>query len=457
MHGANGTTEARILVIDDEAYLREEWIRILERKGYDAAGVSNGREALEHVEQEPVDLVLLDLHLKRRMSGIDVLHEMVASRPEVPVIMISGKASIKQAVEATQLGAYDFLEKPVGPQRILVTVRNALEKARLQRQRDRLLDEVHQRYKMIGDSPAIERVYALIDKAARTSCKVLITGESGTGKELAARAIHYNSARAEGPFVTLNCAAVPESLIESELFGHEKGAFTDAKQARPGKFEQADGGTLFLDEIGDMSLMAQAKVLRALQEGQIQRIGGRKPRVVDVRVVAATNKDLEQEVEHRRFREDLYYRLKVVEIEMPPLRERREDIPELAQHFLAQVSDEMGLPTRSVTPAGLVELMSQEWSGNVRQLRNAIERLVVLSDDDTIGAADIQRAMGEPQAADADEDADLRAARSRFERLFILQTLRSNDGAISQTADALGIDRSYLWKKMQQYGIQSDS
>jgi two-component system nitrogen regulation response regulator NtrX len=457
MRRAEGATEARILVVDDEAYLREEWIRILDRKGYAAAGVSNGKEALEHVERTPVDLMLLDLHLKRRMSGIDVLHEMVASRPAVPVIMISGKASIKQAVEATQLGAYDFLEKPVGPQRILVTVRNALEKARLQRERDRLLGEVHQRYRMIGQSPAMERVYTLIDKAARTASKVLITGESGTGKELTARAIHLNSARAEGPFVTVNCAAVPESLIESELFGHEKGAFTDAKRARAGKFEQADGGTLFLDEVGDMSLMAQAKVLRVLQEGRVQRIGGQAPRDVAVRVVAATNKDLKAEIEAGTFRDDLYYRLNVIQIELPPLRARREDIPALARHFATQVSSQQGRAERSLTAGAIVELMSRPWPGNVRELRNVIERLVALSDGPEIDALAVQQAV---HAAATDEPAapsnlDLRAARQQLERALIRQALAASEGRMQEAADALGINRTYLWKLMNRYAIEA--
>jgi DNA-binding NtrC family response regulator len=448
-----------VLVVDDDRHIRAGMRDILEHGGYAVLEASDGKTALHQIEQEPVDIVLLDLQLPR-IGGMEVLHQVAADHPALPVVIISGKGTIQSAVEATKLGAYDFLEKPVDAQRALVTVRNALEKSRLQRQRDRLLDEARDRYRMVGSSAPMQRIYTLIDKAAATNSKVLITGENGTGKELVARAIHHNSDRAGEPFVTVNCAAIPESLIESELFGHEGGAFTGAEGPRKGTFEQADGGTLFLDEIGDMSLAAQAKTLRALQDGVIHRIGSEQTRAVDVRVIAATNKDLSAEIESGDFREDLYWRLNVVAIHVPPLRARRDDIPDLARHFLDLFSAENGFPPRELSSGALVALMNRDWPGNIRELRNLVERLVVLTDGATIDAPTIrQMTEGRPvlPGSEAAQDTDLRAARERFERMFIAQALRDNDGVITQTAEALGIDRSYLWKKMKQYDIEADA
>ena len=448
--------DAHILVVDDDPHVRASMSDILEHTGYTVLEAGDGKTALDRIDAEPIDLVLLDLQLPR-VGGMEVLHQTAAEHPALPVVIISGKGTIQTAVEATKVGAYDFLEKPVDAQRALLTVRNALEKAQLQRQRDRLLEEAKEQYRMVGSSAPMQRVYTLIDKAAATNSKVLITGENGTGKELVARAIHHNSARAGEPFVTVNCAAIPESLIESELFGHEKGAFTGAKGPRKGKFEQAHGGTLFLDEVADMSLMTQAKTLRALQEQQIQRIGGEKPRRVDARVIAATNKNLKAEIEAGHFRQDLFYRLNIIAIRVPLLRARREDIPDLVNHFLVHFSDEMGVPVQSIASGAMVELMSRDWPGNIRELRNVIERLVALSETTEISPRAVQEALdGHPVPDDASDDpAGLRGARERFERAYIRQVLAEHDGGIQATAEALGIDRSHLWKKMKQYGLRS--
>ena len=443
----------QILVVDDDPHIRTGLTDILEHDGYETSGVGDGKTALNAIESIDPDLVLLDLQLPR-VGGMDVLRQVSAEHAHVPVVIISGKGTIQTAVEATKLGAYDFLEKPVDAQRTLITVRNALEKSRLQRQRDRLVNEAKDRYRMIGSSPPMQRIYTLIDKAATAPSKVLITGENGTGKELVARAIHHNGPRAGEPFVTVNCAAIPESLIESELFGHEKGAFTGAEGARKGKFEQADGGTLFLDEVGDLSLAAQAKTLRALQEGVIQRIGSEQPKAVDVRVIAATNKDLKAAIDEGEFREDLYWRLNVIAVHVPPLRQRRSDIPDLVNHFLDRFSEENGLPRRTIGAAAMADLVNRDWSGNVRELRNMVERLVVLSEDETIDAATLQHVMGARAALHDEAGAtDLRSARARFERLYIQQVLKEHGGVITRAAEALGIDRSYLWKKMQQYDL----
>lgn len=448
-----------ILVVDDVPHVREDLCSVLEHAGHETVEAGDGRTALREINRGQIDAVLLDLQIPRR-SGMEVLRQVADEQPELPVVIVSGKGTIRTAVEATKLGAYDFLEKPVDAQRTLVTVRNALERSRLQRQRDRLLDEAKKRYRMVGSSSPMQRVYGRIDKAAQTTSKVLIVGENGSGKELVARAIHHNSARAGEPFVTVNCAAIPESLIESELFGHEKGAFTGAKGQRVGTFEQADEGTLFLDEIGDMSLAAQAKTLRALEEGEIRRVGSEAPIEVDVRIIAATNKNLSAEIDEGRFREDLYWRLNVVSIEVPPLRQRRKDIPVLVDHFMERFAEENGLPPREVRPAAMAELMSRDWPGNIRQLKNAVERLVVLNEQSEITARVVREVLGGArdsgvQSNDGSQSEEgLRAARARFERAYIEQVLRRHDGAIQETADALGIDRSHLWKKMKRYDIE---
>ncbi|PQJ26906.1 hypothetical protein BSZ35_18435 [Salinibacter sp. 10B] len=441
-----------VLVADDDPPIREGLCDVLEHEEYDTLEASDGKTALARLEKSIVDLLLLDLKMPR-VSGMEVLRKTVEEHPDVPVVIVSGKGTIQKAVKATKIGAYDFLEKPVNAQRLLVTVRNALERARLERQRDRLLEDVRERYRMVGTSDAMQRVYDRIDKAAGSDCRVLITGESGTGKELVARAIHHNSERAGAPFVTVNCAALPEELIESELFGHEKGAFTGAEGEHRGKFAQAEDGTLFLDEIGDMSLAAQSKTLRAIETGRVQPIGSEEPIEVNVRVLAATNADLETAIEGRGdFREDLYYRLNVLRIEVPPLRERREDIPDLVAHFLSKVTKE---EAPDLGEDALALLMSHDWPGNVRELENAIRRLVVLNEGDSIGAGAVEQALDEPEQKFSSEEVGLRAARDQFEAAYIRQALRAHGGAIQSTADALGIDRSSLWRKMDEYGIET--
>lgn len=446
---------ARVLIVDDDPMVRDGLRDILGRAGYTVTTAKDGKEALDRLEDEAPDLLLLDLKLPR-LSGMDVLREIRDTHPEIPVVIVSGKGSIADAVEAIKEGAYDFLEKPVGGRGTLVTVNNALEAARLRRQRDRLLKEVKGRYEMVGSSEPMQRIYDRIDKAAQTSSTVLVTGESGTGKEMVARAIHHNSDREAGPFVTVNCAAIPPDLIESELFGHEEGAFTGAKGQRKGKFEQAGGGTLFLDEIADMSQSVQSKVLRAIEREEVHRVGGQEPIDVDNRMIAATNRDLKVAVEEGRFREDLYYRLNVIRIEVPPLRDRRGDIPELAEHFLTTISAENDQERKRLNAGAIQELVRYDWPGNVRELRNVIEQLLVLSEGSEIGAGAIQDAIGDLREAPATADAGLEAAREQFEKVYIRQALREHEGHIQNTASALGVDRSTLWRKMEKYGLQAD-
>ena len=388
----------RILVVDDDPHVREALRDVLDFAGYAVVQATDGKAALAALEaasgsaRDAIDLVLLDLEMPR-VGGLEALRHMAEKHAAVPVVVVSGKGTVRSAVEATQLGAYDFLEKPVDAQRTLLTVRNALGQAQLKRERDALLTDVRERYRMVGTSPAMQRVYRLIDKAAKVPSKVLITGESGTGKERVARAIHLRSARAAGPFVAVNCAALPEDLVESELFGHEKGAFTGAVGRKPGAFEQANGGTLFLDEVGDMTLLTQAKVLRVLEDGRIRRVGGTAEVGVDGRVVAATNRDLKAEVEAGNFREDLYWRLHVIAMHLPPLRERKEDVPVLVAHFLTQLAEDHGLGRRQLDRAALTLLAGHDWPGNVRELRNAVERLAVMADSETITSSDVRAAL----------------------------------------------------------------
>jgi two-component system nitrogen regulation response regulator NtrX len=378
--------------------------------------------------------------------------------PAACVVMISGHGNIETAVEATRRGAYDFLEKPLDTDRLLLTIRNALQQRGLVQENARLRGEVESRYEIVGRSFAIRSLLDRVEKVAPTDARVLVTGENGTGKELVARAIHRLSARSEEPFVEVNCAAIPSELIESELFGHMKGSFTGAHADRAGKFEQATGGTLFLDEIGDMSLAAQAKVLRALQEGIITRVGGEKPIQVDVRVIAATNKAVEEEISSGRFREDLYHRLNVVPIHVPPLRERREDVPMLVHHFARKAVAEQRLPMREFEPGALEELARLDWSGNVRELRNTIERLLILGRGGDITAADVERLVGGRHTGDSLSADMLSAAtfsefKERAERAFILARLRENDWNVSETARRIEMPRSNLYKKIERYGL----
>jgi two-component system nitrogen regulation response regulator NtrX len=399
------------------------------------------------------------------MAGLDGLETLARLReldPGAIVVMISGHGTIATAVEATRRGAFDFLEKPLDSDRLLVTVRNALERAQLSGENQRLRQETESRYAMVGDGPALREVREVIQRVAPTNARVLITGENGTGKELVARAIHDGSTRRGRAFVEVNCAAIPSELIESELFGHMKGSFTGAVTDRAGKFELADGGTLFLDEIGDMSASAQAKVLRALQEGVITRIGGAKAIQVDVRVIAATNKALEQEIAAGRLREDLFYRLNVVPIHVPALRDRPEDIPALVTHFVRQLGPAAGLAGRGFEAAAIERLKERSWPGNVRELRNAVERLLILSPGKSVTAGDVSRLLGETAAGDLPEggppaEGTFEAFKHEAERSFLAAKLREHDWNVSETARALKMPRSNLYKKIERYGLSRES
>jgi two-component system nitrogen regulation response regulator NtrX len=449
---------ARILVVDDEEGIRKVLRQVLEYEGHAVTLASGGGEALNLFQQEQPDLTLLDVKMAR-MDGLEALGQMRQMDPGAVVIMISGHGSIETAVEATRRGAYDFLEKPLDTDRLLVTIRNGLLHRGLEQENARLRGEIESHYEIVGNSFAIRALLERIEKVAPTDARVLITGENGTGKELVARAIHRLSPRAEkGPFVEVNCAAIPSELIESELFGHRRGSFTGAHEDRAGKFEQADGGTLFLDEVGDMSLAAQAKVLRALQDGYVTRVGGEKPIKVEVRVIAATNKQLDREIEQGHFREDLYFRLNVVPIHVPPLRERRDDIPMLVRHFLRLAAAEQRLPEREISTEAMDRLSRLDWPGNVRELRNTVERLLILARGDRIDAADIGRHVaGTPAPGGAAADlmgADTFAAfKERAERAYILAKLRDHDWNVSETARAIEMPRSNLYKKIEKYNL----
>ena len=447
-------TKPTILIVDDDAILREDLRVTLEGEGYATLEAGDGKDALQKLESETVDMMLLDLYLPR-MSGLEVLERSITLHPHLPVVMISGQGSIADAVEATKKGAFDFLEKPLGLDKTLITVRNALQQKMLRMQRDQLLRENQTRYRMVGSHPKMQKVFELIDRAARVDSKVLITGEPGTGKELVARAIHANSARAGNPFIPVNCSAIPETLIESELFGHVRGAFTGAVAERIGRFQRANHGTLFLDEIGDMSLMMQAKVLRVLEDGLVEPVGSHKPVPVDVRLIAATNRDLAAAVAEGTFREDLFYRLNVIHIELPPLRERKEDIRPLAEALLEQVCTDQGLPQKTLSENVWPILYEYEWPGNVRQLRNVIERAAVLSPDVIIDAPIIQESLNinENTGLFGDSFLPLREARAQFERAYILKILRASNFKIADAARILGIERSHLYKKLRQYNI----
>ena len=448
----------RVLIVDDEAGIRAALAQLLEYEGYEVKSVASGREGLSLYESWRPQLTFLDV----KMAGIDGLETLKRLRthdPAAVVVMISGHASIQDAVEATHLGAYDILEKPLDTDRILVTLRNAIGHLDLREENERLRETVQQNGEIVGRSSAVRALVDQVARVASTPARVLITGENGTGKELVARAIHTKSTRAKGPFVEVNCAAIPSELIESELFGHMKGSFTGAVQDRAGKFEQADGGTLFLDEIGDMSHAAQAKVLRVLQDGEVTRIGGQKSRKVDVRIVAATNKRLEEEIAANRFREDLYYRLNVVPIVVPPLRDRREDIPMLVQHFISRISTEGGVGAKAVEPAALERLQSLDWPGNIRELRNTVERLLILAAGPRITLGDVERLVG-IRAGDAtggfgalEQFTTFEEFKLAAERAFLAAKLRQFDWNVAETARVLDMPRSNLYKKIERHGL----
>jgi two-component system, NtrC family, nitrogen regulation response regulator NtrX len=451
----------RILVVDDEPGIRSALGQLLEYEGYDVRTAANAVDGIAEYDRFKPHLVFMDVKMAG-IDGIEALKQLRQKDPGATVVMISGHATIQTAVEATQLGAYDILEKPLDTDRILVLLRNALSHLDLSEENARLKQTIESRFEIVGRSYAIRALIDRIEKVAATPARVLITGENGTGKELVARAVHRQSARAKKPFVEVNCAAIPSELIESELFGHMKGSFTGAVQDRAGKFEQADGGTLFLDEIGDMSLNAQAKVLRVLQDNVVTRIGGSKPIQVDVRVLAATNKNLEEEIAAGRFREDLFYRLNVVPLAVPPLRERRDDIPSLVAHFINTLSEREGVHPRTIAPEAVQRLAGLEWPGNVRELRNTIERLLILSSGPRITEADVDRLVGRRAGDGASlgsllEVQTFEEFKHAAERAFLVAKLRQFDWNVSETARALDMPRSNLYKKIERYGLTREN
>ncbi len=444
---------ASILIVDDESGIRQSLSALLRDEGYDVSAVSSGEECIEAVERRPFDLVLLDIWL----PGIDGLAtlERINEHDGAPmVVMISGHGKIETAVRATKLGAFDFIEKPLSLDKTVLAVKNALDYLRLEKENRRLRAELEQRYQILGDSVPMKALRQQIALTAPTNGRVLIYGESGTGKELVARALHAQSSRAQGPFVEVNCAAIPEELIESELFGHRKGSFTGASEDKSGKFQKADGGTLFLDEVGDMSLKTQSKVLRALEEQRVEPIGSSEMAAVDVRVIAATNKKLEDEISRNAFREDLFYRLNVIPFTVPPLRDRTEDIPILARHFLAEFNRAYGKKPKELTPAAMDVLLRYPWPGNVRELKNLIERLVIMSPALRIEPQhlppevfrDAGRGPQHPYST-------LQEARAAYEREFILRKLEENQWNMTKTATAIGLERTHLYRKMKSLGI----
>ncbi|HEY0192516.1 MAG TPA: sigma-54 dependent transcriptional regulator [Kofleriaceae bacterium] len=450
---------SRLLVIDDEPNIRTTVRRSLELEGYAVEVADSAQAGLAKLHDNDIDLVLLDVMMPGE-SGLEVLPKIRAASPDTVVVMMSGNASIDTAVQATKGGAHDFIEKPLSGDKLLITVQNALSFARLRDENARLRGRAQADFAMIGRAAAMKPIFDKVAKTAPSNARVLVTGENGTGKELVARALHQNSKRADGPFVKLNCAAIPSELIESELFGHEKGAFTGATQQRRGKFELADGGTLFLDEVGDMNPSAQAKVLRVLQEHELERVGGGDTIKVDVRVIAATNKDLAAEIVAGRFREDLFYRLAVVPIELPPLRARREDIPALVEHMIGQVCADNDRRAKRVAPSAMTLIMQHEWPGNVRELKNVVERLAILTGDaEVITEADVGDALPRVKAVKAEyaRGTPFKDLVAGAEREIIIAALEANDHHVSNTARELQLERSHLYKKMRALGIDHRS
>jgi len=466
----------RILVIDDEAAIRDSLKMILEYEDYDFIGAAAGPDGIASVKKDAPDLVLLDIKMPG-MNGLETLAEIRKVDEALPVAMISGHGTITDAMQATRLGAFDFIEKPFTSERVLVTVAKGLEVRELRQENRELKLAMESKYEIVGGSPSLRRVLESVQRAAPTNATVLLLGESGVGKELVARTIHRNSPRAGQRFVQVNCAAIPEELIESELFGHEKGSFTGATEKQIGKFEQADRGTIFLDEVGDMSPKTQAKVLRVLQEQEVERLGSARTIKVDVRVIAATNKNLEEAIGRGEFREDLFFRLNVIPIVVPPLRERRDDIPQLVQHFARMTSDEHNLRPKKFDSAAMEAMQRYRWRGNIRELRNTIERLMIMSAGDVVRMEDLPPEIRSgdstprpPAVADGDAPlfahaADAAAAapagtlrefKDAAERAYLVQKLRETNWNISRTAEIIDTPRSNLYKKLEQYGIKQE-
>jgi DNA-binding NtrC family response regulator len=448
----------QVLVVDDDAFVREDLLALLGRRGLDAQGARDGLEAVAMLGRKHFDIVLLDLDLPRK-PGLEVLNWIREHQNTVETIVISGKATIRQAVDAVRGGAYDLLEKPVNAERLMAVVRNLVELIRVRRERDTLRDsDIRKDAGLVGVSPVMESLRQQILRAGPVQVSVLVTGESGTGKELVARAIHASSPRRDGPFVAVNCSAIPESLIESNLFGHEKGAFTGAEKAHPGRFQMADTGSLFLDEIGEMSPDVQAKLLRVLDDGLVEAVGALRPRQLNVRLIAATNRDLEAEDAPSFMRRDLYHRLNVLRIHVPPLRERLEDVPSLVEHFAHLFCARHSLSSHVFSPGAILSLSDRSWPGNVRELRNMVERSIVASDSLTVNRDCVLRAsnpLGGPEVLRIEVETTLRAARLKFESEYIVRVLDEHDWKIQESATALGISRAHLWKKMKAYAIDS--
>ena len=447
-----------VLIIDDEKEICDSISMILEYEGYAVDSTTSAIEGLKKFNEQDFSAVLLDIQMPE-MNGFEVLKKIKEAKPSTSVIIISAHGSVENAIKATRLGAFDFLEKPIDRDKLLISVRNATEQATLKEENEEIKKAFVGEGEILGRSKAIQKILELIDKVAPLETRVLITGENGTGKELVARAIHKKSERKDKPFIEVNCAAIPNELIESELFGHEKGSFTGAVSQRIGKFELANKGIIFLDEIGDMSLQAQAKVLRAIEEGRIERVGGGKKIDVDVRIIAATNKNLLEEIHKGNFREDLYHRLNVIPIHVPPLRERIEDIPILVEHFCKEITTKHKKPSVRFSEDAIKILQAQPWTGNVRELRNIVERIIIIVDKREITSKDIDFLFAGTQASLdnlIDTSNSFQEFKEKAERAFILKQLKANDWNISKTAEILDIQRSHLYTKMRKYGIEKE-
>jgi len=448
-----------ILIVDDEKGILSSLSAVLDDEGYTISTAETGSEAFKKIKDDTPSVVLLDVWLPD-IDGLEILKEIRDTHPGITVVVMSGHGTIETAVKATKLGAFDYIEKPLSMERVLLIIKHAIKQQRLELENVQLKGKIEKWYEIIGESPVIRSLKEQIMVVGRSNSRVLVTGENGTGKELVARSIHRASQRADKPFIAVNCAAIPETLIESELFGHEKGAFTGATSVQRGKFEIADGGTIFLDEIGDMSLNTQAKVLRVLQEQEFQRVGGTRNIRVDVRFITATNKNLTDEIKKGNFREDLFYRINVIILHMPPLRERKEDIPLLAKHFLKEIIREQGLKNKMLTEQAVELMKGYDWPGNVRELRNLMERVAIMAAGDRIYPGDLAIIAKDRQQISTPiingSSGSLRDARANFERYFILEKLRENNWNITKTAEDLMIERSNLHRKMKMLGIEEN-